>query len=100
MRATRAKDGTAGRSCVSKWIDIDGQSGTAAILEPATRTRGAPLDSTAAVCTSQAAPLHRDRDLAHPAIRDTTVQTGAPIGTHPTLDPMADLRVLLHGTNL
>jgi hypothetical protein len=96
----RAKDGTAGRCCASGWIDFEGQSGPAPILELAARTRGAPLDSTAPVCTSQAAPLHGDRDLAHPAIRDTTVQTGAPIGTHPTLDAMADLGVLLHGTNL
>ena len=100
MRATRARDGTAGRSCESGWIDVEGQSGTAAIPEPASRTRGAPLDSTAPVRTAQAAPLYHDRDVAHPAIRDPAVQAGAPIGTHPTLDAMADLRVLVHGTNL
>ena len=96
----RAKDGTAGRCCASGWIDFEGQSGPAPILELAARTRGAPLDSTAPVGASQAAPLHRHRDLAQPAVPDTPVQPRAPVGTHPTLDAMADLRVLLHGTNL
>jgi hypothetical protein len=96
----RAKDGTVGRCCESGWIDLEGQSGTAPILELAPRTHRASLASSAPVGASKAAPLHHDRDLAHPAVPDTTVQTGAPIGTHPTLDAMADLRILLHGTNL
>jgi hypothetical protein len=100
MRALRARVGTVGRCCESGWTDLEGQARTASILELATRTQGASLDSTAPVGTSQTAPLHHDPDLAQAAIGDSTVQTGAPIGTHPTLDAMAGLRVLLHGTNL
>ena len=96
----RAKDGTGGRCCESGWTDVDDQSGPAAILELAPRTHGAPLDAAAPVGPSQPAPLHHDRDLPHPTVRDPAVQAAAPIGTHPTLEAMPDLRVLLHGTNL
>lgn len=96
----RAKDGTGGRWCESGWSDVEGQFEAAAILEPAPRFRGPSLDATASVGPSQTAPLHHDRALAHPAVRDPAVQTGAPIGPHPALDAMADLRILLHGTNL
>lgn len=96
----RAKDGTVGRCSESGWIDVEGQSGAAAIPELAPRTHGAALDSTAPVGASQTAALHRDRDVARPPVRDPAVQTGAPFGTHPALDAMADLRVPVHGTNL
>lgn len=100
MRGTRARGGTVGRWCESGWIDLERQSGTAAILEVAAWTGGASLDAAAAVGASQAPPLHHDPDLAHPAVRDAAVETPAPVGTHPTLDAMAGLRVLVHWINL
>jgi len=100
MRALRATGGTVGRWCESEWIELERQSGAAAILQLAARIRGPSLDPTAPVGASQAAPLHRDRDLAHPAVGDAAIQSAAPIGPHATLDAMAHLRVLVHGTNL
>lgn len=87
----RAKGGTVGRCCESGWSDVEGQAGTAAISELAARTRGASFDATAPVGPSQTAPLHHDRDLARAAVGDSTVQTGAAIGPHPTLHAVADL---------
>lgn len=100
MRATRAKGGTAGRWCESGWIDLERQSGTAAILELAARAERAALDPAAPVGAAKAPPLHDDRDLPYPPVRDPTVEARAPIGTYAALDAMPDLRVLLHGTNL
>jgi len=100
MRATRARGGTVGRWCESGWIDLERQSGTAAILELAARTEGASLDPAAAVGASEAAPLHHDRDLPQATVRDPAIETRAPLGTHTPLDAMAGLRVLFHGTNL
>ena len=96
----RARDGTAGRCCESGWIDLERQSGPAAILELATWTRGASLHATAPVRASQTAAFHHHPDLAHSTVRDPTVEARAPVGTDAPLDAVADLRVLLHGTNL
>lgn len=100
MRATRAKGGTAGRSCESGWIDLERQSVPAAILELATWTGGASLHATAPVGAAQTAAFHHHPDLAHSTVRDPTVEARAAVGTDATLDAVADLRVLLHRTNL
>jgi hypothetical protein len=64
------------------------------------RTRGAPLDATAAVGAAQAAPFHHDRDLAESPLCHATIQAGAAVGAHAPFDLMTSLRVVLHGTNL
>jgi len=66
----------------------------------ASRIRGAPLDPAAPVGAAQAAPFHQNRDLPEASLGNAAIQTRTALGAHAPLDPVTNLRVLLHQTNL
>ena len=96
----RARGGTDGLWCGSGWSDLERQAEAAAVFLLASRIGGAPLDPAAPVGAAQATPFHHNRDLSDTSLGNPAIQTRTAVGAHAPLDPMTNLPVLLHQTNL
>ena len=96
----RARAETDGLWCASGWSDVERQAEAAAVLLFASRIGRPPLDPATPVGAAQAAPFHHDRDLSEASLGNAAIQTRTAVGANAPLDPVTNLRVLLHGTNL
>ena len=86
--------------CGSGRSEVERQAGAPAVFQLAPRFGGAPLDAAAAVEAAQAAPFHHDRDLLKASLGNAAIQTRTALGANAPLDPVTNLQVLLHETNL
>lgn len=64
----------------------------AALPRRATLHAAAPLGESPA--------FHQHRGATQTSIGDAPIQSGAAVGPHATLDPMTQLRAIIHATNL
>ena len=96
----RARAGTAGVWCESGWNDLERHAEAAAVFLFASGIGGAPLDPAAPVGAAQGAPFHQHRDLPESSLGNAAIETRPAVGANAPLDPVTNLRVLLHRTNL
>ena len=86
--------------CGSGRSEVERQAGAPAVFQLPSRVGGAPLDPATPVGAAQAAPFHHHRDLPNASLGNAAIQTRTALGANAPLDPVTNLQVLLHGTNL